>query len=111
VWLTQYDVQEPGPPIEIGLERRVTIGERKDHAWAHLSSPLRLAGTDVVHVIVGARHSGDDVWSPTRWPVHVYVCTVPEELQDRDRFTPDQVTIAMWGLLHETLDRALTDTY
>ena len=35
----------------------------------------------------------------------------PRRSQDRNRFTTDEVTIAQWGMFHETLDRALTDTY
>jgi hypothetical protein len=77
----------------------------------HLAQTIRLGNYDVEDVILGARHQGNNVWAPTSWPVHVYVCTVPSNLRDRTDFSKDEVTISNWGLLHQTLERAQKDLY
>ena len=37
-----------------------------------------------------------------RWPVHVYVCVPEVAAESRKDFTRDQVTVAFWGLLHQS---------
>ncbi len=114
VWLTSFDPNGGWPPTEVTLLRRVQIGDRTDHAWAQLSPAIPVSShpsTEVDHAILGARHQGIDVWSPTTWPIHVFICTIPPELADRSVFSSTEVTIARWGLLHESLERAETDEF
>ena len=114
MWLTSFDPNRGWPPTSVTLLGRVQIGNRTDHAWARLSPPVPLSPhrwTQTDHVILGARHQGFDVWSPTTWPLHVFISTVSPELADRLVFDSAEVTIARWGLLHETLEGAETDEY
>jgi hypothetical protein len=114
MWLTSFDPNGGWPPTEVTLLRRVQIGDRTDHAWARLSPPVPLSPhswSETDHVILGARHQGFDVWSPTTWPMHVFISTVSPELADRSVFDSADATIARWGLLHETFERAETDEF
>jgi hypothetical protein len=112
VWLTSYDMDPAWGPIEANLVGAVTIGQRTDWAWAVLEPPLRMNGDSRVLVLLGARHQGDSVWSePGRWPIHVYVCVPKRGDETNSHFTRDQVTIAYWGLLHQTRERAEVDQY
>jgi len=85
--------------------RPVTIGARADHAWAHLTQPINLSGLPVSHAILGARHAGDNVWLLGETSIHVFVCTVSPELDNRDTFTKDQVKIDRWAILHPELSK------
>jgi hypothetical protein len=107
MWLTSFDPEGVWPPTRVTLLRRVQIGNRRDHAWAGLDPPIPLGqGPDVAMVILGARHQGFDIWAPTSWPIHVFICTVERDLANRDSFAVDEVRIARWGRLHETLEGA-----
>ena len=107
VWLTSYDPNGQWPAVEVALESPAQIGDRSDWAWVVLSTPILLGDTERSRLLVGARHEGDDVWSqPKRWPMHVYVCTVQPEREASGLLNRDEVTIAAWGLLHESGDRA-----
>lgn len=111
MWLTSYDPEDVWPPVEVELVSRVRIGERDDWAWGHLSSPIPCADEMRDRVLIGARHQGDSVWAePERWPVHVYLCTTDPE-GEPDVLQPDRVTIARWGLLHQSRERAAADKY
>jgi hypothetical protein len=100
-------------PIETNLVGEASIGERTDWAWAVLESPLRtIDGEPRGRVLLGARHQGDSVWSdPERWPIHVYVCVPKRKDEMTSHFTRDQITIAYWGLLHQSRERAELDLY
>ncbi len=78
MWLTAFETPDAFPPTELYLLQRVTIGERHDHAWAHRAHAIPLGYQDYEDIIVGSRHHGFDIWSPTTWPLHIYICTVPE---------------------------------
>jgi hypothetical protein len=43
--------------------------------------------------------------------MYVFISTVSPELADRSVFDAAEVTIARWGLLHETLERAEIDEF
>jgi hypothetical protein len=112
MWLTSYDIESGLGPIEVNLVAHASIGQRTDWAWATLEPPLRIDGKARDRVLLGARHQGGSVWSePGRWPVHVYVCVPEVAAQSRNDFTREQVTIAYWGLLHESRERAEIDQY
>jgi hypothetical protein len=111
VWLTSYDTDPAWGPIEADLVGAASIGQRTDWAWAVLEPPLRMNRDSRVRVLLGARHR-DSVWSePERWPVHVYVCVPKRGVEMNSDLTRDQVTIAYWGLLHQTRERAEIDQY
>lgn len=100
----------PDGPIEVTLVAHASIGPRTDRAWATLESPLRINGQVRDRALLGARHQGDSVWSePVRWPVHVYVCVPEVAAESRNDFTREQVTIAYWGLLHQSREQAEID--
>jgi hypothetical protein len=113
VWLTSYDPEHVWLPVEVVLESRVQIGDRRDLAWARLSRSIPLSGqTHYDRVLIGARHVGGSVWeTPDRWPVHVYLCTTESEHEGDLVLARDQVTIERWGLLHQTRERAETDEF
>lgn len=107
-WLTQYDVERSWDPVAVHFLNAVSIGDRSDFRWAEVR-PRVLDHRRLV--LLGVRHQGESLDTPTRWPVHVYVCTVTEDDEQADALTKDQVTIAAWGLLHRSRESALTDTY
>jgi hypothetical protein len=112
MWLTSYDFEPRGGPIEVNLVGHASIGQRTDWAWVTLEPPLRIDGKDRDRVLLGARHQGNSVWSePGRWPVHVYVCVPEVAAESRNDFTREQVTNAYWGLLHQSRERADIDQY
>jgi hypothetical protein len=104
MWLTSYDPNGVWTPVEVRLERAVQIGSRSDHVWSHLEHSIRLQGGQVQRVILGTRHAGFDIWHSTTWPIQAYLCTLPLESAERIDFSPDEVTIAAWGLLHESIN-------
>jgi hypothetical protein len=112
MWLTSYDVEPRWGPIEVSLVCHASIGQRTDWAWATLEPSLRIDGKARDRVLLGARHRGGSVWSePERWPVHVYVCIPQATAESRMVFTREQVTIAYWGLLHQSRERAEIEQY
>jgi hypothetical protein len=111
VWLTSYDPEDVWEPVEIQLVSRVQIGARDDLAWGHLTAPIPLGDVVQDRVLIGARHRGDSVWGePQRWPMHVYLCTTDED-GEPTALSREHVTIARWGLLHQSRERAEADKY
>ena len=113
MWLTAYDTTRTWPPTEARFGSRVQVGKRKDFAWAELIPPIqRPDGAEWSTVLLGARHQGFSVWDPpSRWPIHVYVCTTSPDHWGGSSIPVDEVTIESWGLLHETRARALVDEF
>jgi len=113
VWLTSYDPNGVWPITEVVLEARARIGDRTDLAWVSLNPAIPIDGRVRSGALLGARHVGDSVWSkPERWPLHVYVCVTNDDADDGSAdLTREQITIARWGLLHESSERAAIDEY
>ena len=107
-WLTQYDVELSWAPVAVHFLNAASIGNRNDFRWAEVR-PRVLDHRRLV--LLGVRHQGESLANPTRWPVHVYVCTVTEDDEQAEALTKDRVTIASLGLLHQSRESALTDTY
>jgi hypothetical protein len=111
VWLTSYDPEDVWQPVAIELVTRVRVGDREDLAWGNLSEPIPLGDGLTDHVLVAARHVGDSVWAePQRWPMHVHLCTTEAEGAPTV-LTREEITIARWGLLHQTRERAEADKF
>ncbi len=112
VWVTSYDPNNRWPPVETKLHSRATVGQRNDWGWAALSEPIAVGGTLRSRLLIAARHQGDNVWEqPQRWPVHVYLCSVPPEREGAEALDVQEVTIEAWGLLHQSAERATADEY
>ena len=112
VWLTSFDIEPAWGPIEATLVREASIGERADWAWVALEPALPMIGQPRSRALLGARHQGDSVWSePERWPIHVYVCVPEPGSETSGHLARDQVTIAYWGLLHQSRERAEVDQF
>jgi hypothetical protein len=47
----------------------------------------------------------------TSWPIHVFVCTVPDASPGQDAFGADEDHIVRWGRLHETREKALSNEF
>ena|ERR1035437_27962 len=110
--LTSFDLDPGWGPIEAKLVRQASIGQRTDWAWVVLEPSIRIRGESHSQVLLGARHQGDSVWSePGRWPIHVYVCVPEQGDVTQNGFAPDQVSIAYWGLLHQSRERAQVDKF
>jgi hypothetical protein len=82
----------------------VKCGERSDYAWVDISPPLSSRETgisaDIAKVILAPRHQGTYLNEVVpRWPIHVYLLSVPLELDDFDEIPPDSVKVSAWALL------------
>ena len=88
----------------------VACGDRNDYAWVVVSPPLmpRETGvsTEIGKAIVAPRHQGVYLNRPIQqWPVHVYLLSVPVELEDADEVPPDAASIKAWALLDEKVNQ------
>lgn len=62
-WLTQYDVGRSWDPVEVRFLGGSAIGDRTDFRWARVR-PQVLRNREMV--LLGVRHQGDTLDTPTR---------------------------------------------
>lgn len=85
------------------FRRWVASGERTDYAEVIFDPPLDPHESGIPQVLTRAilapRHRGVTLRSLADFPVHVYVVTAPEGLEDAASIPPDALKIRIWGVL------------
>lgn len=60
-----------------------------------------LGDRDVIEVVLAARHAGESVRSPRRWPLAVHVARILTEADMKKRsFAPGELEVIGWGEIH-----------
>lgn len=111
LYLSLYDVREPGPVRRCQLVRRVSVGTCDDAMLIAINPPLigqslGLGGKDIEHVVVISRWAGRTLFPVSEWPMHVYVLLPTVEPDDRESFQAGEYRLIYWACLHQSYDEA-----
>src|SRR5262245_53446684 len=85
VRLTSFEPANLWDPPSVTLMGRVAVGNRRDLAWAECHPPLRIGDRAYELVLLQSRDRNESLWSVDGGPVHVYVCTTPDDSMARDQ--------------------------
>ena len=108
-WLLRPAENDDAPAVAARWLRSVRCGERDDYALVELDpavQPQDSGATQVLrHVVLAPRHQGVNLTASAACPIHVYVASLPDSLRDAASIRPEELTIRIWGILTNPLDR------
>lgn len=104
LWFRSFEPPEDHGPRRATLIERVSYGQRDDLYLVELG-PAEPSGSQET-VILASRHQGHTIDAPGEWPVHVYVCAPPPELDQQQVLPKGILSIQSWGLLYPSHEMA-----
>ena len=72
-----------------------------------IGQPYGLGDRDLERVLLATRHAGTTLFPVTEWPAFVYILRIVDDtILETKTFSPDQVQLIRWGVLHRGRPRA-----